>query len=670
MTKAVAAKFYTTYAWTDGTHRSWAQPAGGLAFSTGAALDAVSNGGISAQLIQLTGGTPPYRHVISAQTGTMSVYLSRDGWCIGAAVALETVTFLDTVTDANLNSVSQTFSIVCDSTLRIQNQALPSGRNTVSYLIALLAAGGTGPYTWSNPSANLPPGLSLGASTGLITGTPTTAGTYSGIVIQVADSASHTAQTTFSLVINTVVTGTRPVGNTGVGFFVSNGKLFHPSGYEWRIRGYNRNFVNATWPQPMMNNSGVNTARCFLQDPQSKLANFITDIGSSINNGQLAIVVGYDMPGGTFTGTTTSGSNQITGVTFPQYFSQDATLSGTGIPSGTMVSSFAGTTVTMSANATATGSITVSWGLNPTSGVQSANTLAQRVQLWVDQFPTISAIQDKICINIANEWGPTNSTVWRDAYISAIGALRTAGYTCPIMIDSGQSGQDEGDFLNYAAAVFAADTFGSVIFSYHAYGQTTDFKFPITAIGLGSSTSITFTTGGDNPWALGSGQAFVDSVLGTTQINGLTITKGANSTGSAPSITAHFNLNSSTFSTYTGGGWLWDFNHYALKIPRLLAGMPAGACFIVGEFGPGRHLNPSPTWCTPEDIISTCEANGIGWMFWSWDDNNLAGGASDNNAFCATYAGPGIYNVPSDLTWNGLTTLWNPSTGIQVLGGG
>lgn len=667
MSKAVSPKVWTLNAWTDGTKRSYPQPSG-LSFLTAPALSPASNGGVASQLIQVTNGVPPYRHVISSPTGAMSVYLSRDGWFMGAPVANETVTFIDTVTDADLNTVSQTFSIVCDSTLRIQNPGLPPGRNTIPYLATFLAAGGTGPYTWTNPSNNLPPGLSL--VSGQITGTPTTVGTYNGIVIQVTDSASHVASATFSIAINTVVTASRPAGNTGTGFFVSNGKLFHPSGYEWRMRGFNRNFVNATWPQPMMNNSGVNTARCFLQDPQSKLATYITDIGSSINNGQLAIVVGYDLPGGTFSGTLTSGSNQITGVTFPQYFSQDATLSGTGIPSGTTVSSFTGTTVTMSANATASGSITVSWGLNPTTGLTSVNTFNQRIQLWVDQFPTISSIQDKIVINIANEWGPSNSTVWRDAYISAIGALRTAGYTCPFMIDSGGSGQDELDFINYAAAVYAADPFQSIIFSYHAYGQTTDFKFPITAIVPGSTTAITFTTSGDNPWALGSGQAFVDSVLGMTQINGLTMTKGANSTGSAPSITAHFNLNSSTFSPYVSGGFVWDFNHYALKIPRLLAAIPTGAAFVMGEFGPGRHLNPSPTWCTPEDIIGTCEANGIGWMFWSWDTNNLAGGASDNNAFCTTYQGPGIYNVPADLTWNGLTTLWNPVTGIEVLGGG
>ena len=48
----------------------------------------------------------------------------------------------------------------------------------VPYTSALVASGGTPPYTYSITSGSLPPGLSLNTSTGAITGTPTTAGTY------------------------------------------------------------------------------------------------------------------------------------------------------------------------------------------------------------------------------------------------------------------------------------------------------------------------------------------------------------------------------------------------------------------------------------------------------------------------------------------------------------
>jgi hypothetical protein len=75
-----------------------------------------------------------------------------------------------------------------------------------------------------------------------------------------------------------------------------------------------------------------------------------------------------------------------------------------------------------------------------------------------------------------------------------------------------------------------------------------------------------------------------------------------------------------------------------------------GMVFVVGEFGPGRNIGPSPTLVTPQQVIGAAEAAGIGWMGWAWDDNDLAGGSSDNNSFSMTFHGPGMYNGTSDLT--------------------
>lgn len=60
--------------------------------------------------------------------------------------------------------------------------------------LTITASGGSGaPYTWSDPSATLPPGLSVAASSttqGRITGTPTKAGTYD-VDLQIADAGGH-----------------------------------------------------------------------------------------------------------------------------------------------------------------------------------------------------------------------------------------------------------------------------------------------------------------------------------------------------------------------------------------------------------------------------------------------------------------------------------------------
>lgn len=66
------------------------------------------------------------------------------------------------------------------------------------------AGGGTAPYTYSVQSGALPAGLTLNPSTGQISGNPTTAGTSSGIVIRVTDSAGTPATAdlaAFSIVI-------------------------------------------------------------------------------------------------------------------------------------------------------------------------------------------------------------------------------------------------------------------------------------------------------------------------------------------------------------------------------------------------------------------------------------------------------------------------------------
>jgi hypothetical protein len=217
-----------------------------------------------------------------------------------------------------------------------------------------------------------------------------------------------------------------------------------------------------------------------------------------------------------------------------------------------------------------------------TSGNTSTTELAAGVAWWVANAATFAPISKYLIINIANEWGPSNSTVWRDAYISAITSLRSAGYLGPLLIDTGGWGQDTGDLLNYSTAVFNSDPQKNIIFSLHIYGSIP-----------------------------------TDSV--------------------APDLAALAALSAS-----------------------------AGMVFIVGEFGPGRDIGPSPTETTPADIITAAEANGIGWIGWAWDDNDLANCMSDNNWFSMTI-NCGTYTQASDLTIFGQDVVLNPTYGLSVL---
>jgi hypothetical protein len=221
------------------------------------------------------------------------------------------------------------------------------------------------------------------------------------------------------------------------------------------------------------------------------------------------------------------------------------------------------------------------------SGNQSTTELTAGVAWWVANASVFTALDKYMIVNIANEWGPQNSTVWRDSYISAIASLRAAGYLGPLMVDSGGYGQDPADLLTYASAVFNSDPQKNIIFSFHVYGGYT------------------------------------------------------------------------TLTTLAG------LNALSAQLAALSA--TDGMVFVFGEFGPGRNIGPSPTSITPGEIITAAETNGIGWLGWAWDDNDLADGKSDNNWFSMTYSGPGIYTQTSDLTTFGQDVVLNPTYGLQVL---
>jgi mannan endo-1,4-beta-mannosidase len=195
-------------------------------------------------------------------------------------------------------------------------------------------------------------------------------------------------------------------------------------------------------------------------------------------------------------------------------------------------------------------------------------TLSAIVDTWVAQASTWTQLNTRGLINIANEWGPSNSTVWRDSYITAIARMRAAGYTGTLVVDSGGCGQDAQDIVKYGAAVLASDPQKNILFDVHVYGG---FHYPATA------------------------------------------------------------------------SWMQD---YETAMTQLKA---SGLPLILGEFGPGNNVGPSPTLVTPQHVIDTAETNGWGWMPWSWDDNNLANCTSDDNGFSMTIK-CGTYKTSADLT--------------------
>lgn len=94
--------------------------------------------------------------------------------------------------------------VVADEGLTITTTRLPRASVNRPYTTTLRALFGTEPYAWAITSGSLPNGITL-ASNGLLSGTATVAGDYP-ITIEVTDGSGEkaTAETTFTVVVNTV----------------------------------------------------------------------------------------------------------------------------------------------------------------------------------------------------------------------------------------------------------------------------------------------------------------------------------------------------------------------------------------------------------------------------------------------------------------------------------
>lgn len=160
----------------------------------------VGSGGVTPYTWSITTGTLPAGLTLTGTTGVIA----------GTPTTAGTSSFAVQVTDANgqLAAGALSINITSVSSLVITSASLSAGTVGSAYAQTLAASGGVAPYPWSVVGGGLPAGLTLG-TTGVLSGTPTTAGT-STFTVSMADSASHTASVSLSLLVNTT---TIPVGN-------------------------------------------------------------------------------------------------------------------------------------------------------------------------------------------------------------------------------------------------------------------------------------------------------------------------------------------------------------------------------------------------------------------------------------------------------------------------
>jgi Cellulase (glycosyl hydrolase family 5)/Putative Ig domain len=384
---------------------------------------------------------------------------------------------------------------------------------------ASISSGSSATLNWSSTNAtscSASGGWSgaMATSGSMSTGALSSSTTYTLTCSGAGGTTPASASTTVSVQSGTTGGVSRPSYNTGYGLFVLNGKLYDSKGIEFRIRGVNLCHYDSTqYSGPGIARSNANTVRVGLYLSSISTSTYVNTLQTYISDSENVVATMFYVPG----------------------------------------------------------------TRNVTSGDQSTADLASVVQNWVTNYQYYAPLQQHLIIDVANEWGPQNSATWESAYISAIASLRAAGYTAPIMIDTGAWGQDTGDLLNYAQAVFNSDPQKNVIFSLHVYA------------GLGDGWSVASL----NAYALqlqslaaSAGMVFVFGEFGP----------GADIGPSPTMLTPQQVIGAAEAAGIGWMGWAWDDNN-------LSDGAASNNSFSMTFNGPGIYTVPSDLTTYGQEMV-------------------------------------------------------------------
>lgn len=166
-----------------------------------------ASGGYGAYTWFIFSGTLPSGLTFNSSTGVIS----------GTPLTATRQTVSISVVDMEGRSTFKTYIFNVYNPLQILNTTLPNGNVGLPYVEAVLAAGGSTPYSFTITSGTLPAGLTLSPTTGVISGTPTVTGTYA-FTAKVTDNGGRTASQNYAItVVQPLVHTTGPLPDGLIG---------------------------------------------------------------------------------------------------------------------------------------------------------------------------------------------------------------------------------------------------------------------------------------------------------------------------------------------------------------------------------------------------------------------------------------------------------------------
>lgn len=598
-------------------------------------------GGSYAQQVIVQGGVPPYTH--ASPDAKQPFYIDWDGWVLGAPTSTGSITIHDIVTDSFGSQVEASFTITVDSTLRLEgidptlgNLYIPRGivGNPYSHNLVMYGGSGTG-YTFAITSGSLAPGLSLAAN-GSISGTPTRPGSYFCSIQGSDSSGNKTSVTILAQSVEISTTVSRPNYNSAVsnGLFVLNGTLYQANGNELRIRGVNRNHYDSSSWQNGGNGAltGCNAARVFMFSGQTASYAVTQCEQQYFPNGILPILCMNTFPDST--GTSGNSSNAEMAAGLASWVSMQSTLAsiqgqivlnianewngGGGAAWAAAyqcvkgsISGISGTTITINS-----GSSTNPFANCPFAYIAGAGGITPQVVSLSNPGGSVGAWTVQSSVSLTGYSG--GGTLWG----GAIGVMRGAGYTSPLLIDADGDGQAYWDLITYGATLQQSDPLQNCLFAYHAYGSCTNFQCGIYNIAtVSGQTAITLEA--DTPYHpfapgypgttsntySGINSYSISGVQGLSGINGIqpstTNIGGSQSSGWTVTLTGTFG------GTYTGGGVITAASHYNVILSQLSALQASNVCVGVFEFGPGNQMGAPITLFTGSISGATMNVSAV-----------------------------------------------------------